>query len=132
MTRAAAIEVLQARAREVRARATVRAWEYRQRHHSKGAWLRFRRLLAGAASAWSIPESDAHRLIAEGYEPAAVGALLEPSKTMIFVCERRLSEIPGRRRLELRLGAELLGSRWLALVPFKAPALGEREGIRSP
>jgi hypothetical protein len=36
---------LERRARQVRSRAAVRAREYRQRRHAKGAWGRFRRLL---------------------------------------------------------------------------------------
>jgi hypothetical protein len=124
MTGQDAVAALQARARAVRARAAVRAWEYRQRHHAKGVWFRLRRLLAATASAWTLPEEEARRLVAEGYESAAVGSLLEPPKILVLVPEERLQTVPGRAQIELRLGPELLGARCLALVPFRFPESG--------
>lgn len=64
------------RARCIRSRTTVRAWEFRQRKHSQGVWFRLRRVLADAESAWAIEREAAERLIAEGFEPEAVGAEL--------------------------------------------------------
>ena len=119
MTRTEAVAALEARARKVRARAAVRAWEYRQRHHAKGVWFRLRRLLAATASAWSLPEEEAQRLLAEGSEVADVGSLLEPPKVLLVVPEERLRTIPGRSPVPLRLGPELLSARYLALVPFR-------------
>ena len=118
MNRADAFGSLHARARRARAQSAVRAWEYRQRHHAKGFWFRLRRLLADTASAWSLPEDEARRLIAEGYEAADVGSQLEPPKVLVVVPEERLRAVPGRVPVELRLGPELLGARCLALVPF--------------
>ncbi len=120
MTRTEAVAALERRARAVRARAAVRAWEYRQRHHAKGVWFRLRRLLAATASAWSLPEEEARRLLAEGYRAAEVGDLLEPPKVLVVVPER-LRAVPGRVPVPLRLGPELLAARWLALVPFRWP-----------
>ena len=39
---------LEQRARQFRSRVLVRSWEYRQRHHARGVWFRFRRVLADA------------------------------------------------------------------------------------
>ena len=44
-------EKLHARARRVRERSLIRAWEYRQRTSSNGVWHRFRRILVDAARA---------------------------------------------------------------------------------
>lgn len=123
MTRAEAIAVLQARARGARARASVRSWEYRQRHRAKGAWFQLRRLLAATDTAWRLPEEDARRLLAEGYEPAPAGSLLEPPKLILVVPEARLRAIAGRVPVDLRLGPELLAARFLGLVPFRPAAL---------
>lgn len=125
MTRSEAVAALEERARQVRARAAVRAWEYRQRHHAKGVWFRLRRLLAATASAWSLPEEEARRLVAEGYEVAAAGSLLEPPKLIVLVPEERLRAVPGRAPVELRLGPDLLAARCLALVPFPPPEAGD-------
>lgn len=112
----------------MRARAAVRAWEYRQRHHAGGVWFRLRRLLAATESAWSLPEAEARRLLAEGHEAAEVGNLLEPPKVLIVVPEERLATVPGRTPVELRLGPELLAARWLALVPFRAAGVEAPKG----
>ena len=45
------MDALERRARQVRARVAVRAWEYRQRKLSKGVWFRLRRVLVDASSA---------------------------------------------------------------------------------
>ena len=107
---------LQARARQIRQRATVRAWEYRQRHHSKGVWFRFRRALVDAESAWSIGTEDADRLERDGFTPLAVGDELEPRKRIFFVSEHRLEQLPTRTAVPLRLAAELLAAENLVLL----------------
>jgi hypothetical protein len=93
----------------------VRRWEYRQRNHSKGVWVRLRRTLAEAARAWTIPESVAEQLLAEGHVPEPVGAELEPPKLLFFLPSSRIDTIPERRPLRLRLDAELLGARRIIL-----------------
>jgi len=113
------LERLQERARRVRVRAAVRGWEYRQRRHAKGAWLRLRQVLSEAASAWELPEREAERLLAEGYPTEAVGSELEPPRIIVFVPEERLRSIDERAPVPLRLGPELLGARCLALVRFR-------------
>jgi hypothetical protein len=124
VTGADALPRLEERARRVRSAAAVRAWEYRQRHHAKGVWPRLRRLLAAASAVWSLPEEEARRLLAEGYPAAEIGRLLEPPKLLVLVPEERLRAVPGRIPVELRLGADLLVARWLALVPFRSPEAG--------
>ena len=118
MSSSPAVALLEARLRAMRARLAVRAWEYRQRDHAYGVWFRLRRLLAYSASAWSLPEAEARRLLAEGYAADPVGALLEPPKILLILPEERLRDIPGRSPIPLRLGPELLATRWVALVPF--------------
>lgn len=110
------MERLHRRARQIRANALVRRWEYRQRHHARGVWFRLRRLLADACSAWRLSEQDALQLTAEGYRPEPVGEQLEPRTVILFVPEERLFTLASRREVGLRLSAELLQSRFLALV----------------
>jgi hypothetical protein len=110
--------VLAARAREVRARAAVRAWEYRQRDLAKGVWVRLTRLLAGSESAWEIPCEAAAALEQEGYPRAPVGRELSPERTILVVPAERVERLAGARRLEMRLSAEMLAAPCLALVPF--------------
>lgn len=116
-----ALERLQRRARQIRANVLVRRWEYRQRHHARGVWFRLRRLLAEARSAWRLSEQDALRLIAEGYAPEPVGDQLEPRTVILFVPEERLETVASRQEVGLRLGADLLQSRFLALARWPDP-----------
>lgn len=110
---------LQRRAREIRARAEIRKWEYRQRNHAKGVWFRLRRVLADAALAYGLNDEDMERLLAEGFGLEAVGGELQPIKRILFVPEARLQLISERREIPVRLGPELLGERNLALVRFE-------------
>jgi len=109
---------LQARVREVHARAAIQAWEYRQRDHAKGTWFRLRRFLAGTRWCWSVPVSEAELLIEEGFEPEPVGLELEPPKTLLVVPADRVSAIPGRRPLRVALTTELLNAACLVFVSF--------------
>jgi hypothetical protein len=104
----------------VRARNLVRRWEYRQRNHARGAWFRLRRLLADAASAWRIPEEQARVLVGEGFAPEAVGFELEPPITIVVVPRARIEAVASRMPLAPGLGADLLASRFLALVPWSS------------
>lgn len=110
------LERMRRRAQRTRARSVVRSWEYRQRHHARGVWFRLRRLLADAAGGWRLSEEDAARLIGEGIEPHPVGLAFEPPLTILVVQEARLETVASREPVALRLGADLLRSRWLALV----------------
>ncbi len=111
-------EILERRARQIRSRWALRAWEYRQRHYTHGVWFRLRRMLADASAAYAIPEIEAHILLAEGYAAEPVGAELEPPKVFLFVPADRLARIEGASALALRLDGELLAARHIALVPF--------------
>lgn len=107
------------RLREQRSRVLVRSWDYRQRAHARGVWLRLRRVLADAREAYGIPPDEARRLVVEGYPQEPVGQELQPAKLIVFVPARRIAEIRGARSLALGLGAELLGAECLALVRFE-------------
>ncbi len=111
-------DALKRRLAGIRARLAVRSWEYRQRHLSHGLWFRLRYVLAYAAKAYVIPESEASKLLAEGYAPEPVGRELEPKKTLIFVPAERAQAIPGAREVEVRLSVPLLEARAVALVRF--------------
>ncbi len=109
------LERLHLRARRARASAAVRRWEYRQRHHARGAWLRLRRLLADAESAWRVSQQEAAGLVAEGIVPEPVGLELEPPMTILVVPPTRIEALASRQPVALTLGAELLASRHLAI-----------------
>jgi len=106
------------RARQVRARAEVRAWEYRQRHRAKGMWFRLRRLLAGTRECWQVSEAEAKLLIAEGFEPCAVGLEMAPPKTLLIVPKTRAEQIRDKTQVRIGLGSDLLEAPHLVLIPF--------------
>ena len=96
-------DLLRQRARRMRERALIRAWEYRQRHTSHGVWHRLRRALVDAAQAWIIGEGDADRLESRGHALLPVGRELEPPKRIFFVTEDELSMLSDHRRIPARL-----------------------------
>jgi len=103
----------------VRAQAAIRAWEYRQRNHSKGVWFRLRRVLADAESAFAISNSEIEKLEAEGYKREPVGAEIEPQKVILFVPAARIEEIPGKRRLLVALDADFFAAPCVVLRRFE-------------
>ena len=111
-------ESLHRRVEQIRARAKVRAWTYRQRQHAKGVWDRLRRILADARIAYAISEKDAAMLQARGIVPEPVGLELEPSKTILFVSPAQLATISDKQELAVRLNAEFLQARYIALERF--------------
>lgn len=119
---------LDRRVRQIRSRAAVRAWEYRQRRHADGVWYRLRRVLADAREAWAIPAGEAAALLDEGLPAEPVGSELEPGRTILFVPADRVARIPGRVAVPMRLGPELLGAEYLALVRFGDPGTVPERG----
>ncbi|MGA2974141.1 MAG: hypothetical protein ABSF77_02400 [Spirochaetia bacterium] len=111
-------EKLHERARRVRERSLIRAWEYRQRNYSNGVWHRLRRILVDAAEAWIIDEADADALEARGHAPHPVGRELDPPKRLFFLTKEELEALPHRRQVPVRLHSELLLARSLAFVPI--------------
>lgn len=112
-------EVLERRARSVRARASVRQWEYRQRRHAKGVWVRLTRLLADASHAWEIDEATANQLVAEGGQVDPIGLELEPVKTLIVVPSTHPDPSGvGIRPIPVNLGVDFLVARYVALRRF--------------
>ena len=87
---------LERRLRQVRARLLVRSWEYRQRHHARGAWLRLRRLLADAREAFAVPDETTDELVLEGYSLEPVGRELEPPRRIVFVPPARAEQIQSQ------------------------------------
>jgi hypothetical protein len=110
-----------ARVKAIRARARVRRWEYRQRNLAHGAWDRFRAALAHAREAYVIDDATAATLTAEGYANDDRGRGLEPPRTLVWITADRAAHLQDARSIELRLDAELLAARCLALVPFATP-----------
>jgi hypothetical protein len=110
------------RVKQIRSRARIRRWEYRQRNLAHGAWGRFRTALAHAEAAYAIDEATAAALIAEGFAADDRGRGLEPPRTLVWIPAARAAALAGARRLELTLGPALLAERYLALVAFPPPA----------
>jgi hypothetical protein len=107
------------RVKAVRARARVRRWEYRQRNLAHGAWGRFRAALAHAQEAYILDDETAQALIGEGNIVDERGRGLEPPRTLIWITADRVARFQAARPVELRLDAELLAARYLALIPFE-------------
>jgi hypothetical protein len=104
------------RARRIRERALIRAWEYRQRHHAGGVWFRLRRVLVDAARAFVISEADAHQLERQGAQPLPVGRELSPAKRIFIVTSAQLEALAARE-VPVRLTAEFLRATSIALMP---------------
>ena len=75
---------LERRARQVRSRAQVRAWESRQRNHARGGWFRLRRALADAAEAYLVSGDEMQRLLQDGHRVLEVGKEFSPPKVIVF------------------------------------------------
>jgi hypothetical protein len=103
------------RARRIRERAIVRAWEYRQREHAGGVWFRLRRVLVDAGRAFVITAADANQLEQEGTQPLAVGGELSPAKRLFFVTPEQLKALAARE-VPVRLTAEFLQATAIALL----------------
>jgi hypothetical protein len=112
------VERLRDRARGARARAEIRAWDYRQRNLAAGVWFRVRRALARARAAYAITDEDARQLIAEGFEPEPSGRELAPVRTLLFVDDARLARVASRRAIPVGLGPEFFAASSIALVSF--------------
>lgn len=112
------MEALHRRARQARARAQVKRWQYCQRHHAQGTWHLLARLLADSRAVFVVSESESEALGSEGIAAEAVGAMLEPPRTIRFVPEARIARLESRREIPVRLGPELLAARHLVLSRF--------------
>lgn len=112
------LDRMRARARDVRTRAAIGRWNYRQRDLAAGVWFRLRRVLADAKAAYVISDEDARRLIAEGYEPEACGSDVAPARTIVFVDETRLANLESRQQIPVGVGPDFLTARAIALIAF--------------
>ena len=115
-------EALERRARQLRARSLVRAWNYRQRRHARGAWFRLRRVLTDASGAFVIPADEARQLMAEGHRAEPVGNELDPPRLIVFAPAERVTAIASARAVPVGLNSELLAAACLALTPFDTAA----------
>lgn len=106
------------RVKQVRSRARIRKWEFRQRHLAHGAWHRLHLALAAAREAYVIDDASFDLLVAEGFDSDDRGMGLEPPKRIVWVTAERAATLTSAARLELRLDAAMLAARTLALVPF--------------
>lgn len=123
------------RVRAIHERLLVRRWEDRQRHGSKGVWLRLRRVLVDAERAFGVDDEDAAWLERRGRAALPVGAELHPRKRIFFVSGDELAALTSRSAVAVRLGADLLETRNLVLVPFASRAaavLGDEPDRGSP
>jgi hypothetical protein len=111
------LDLMQRRAARVRANARVRDWEYRQRHHAKGAWLRLRRTLTDASRALAISEAQAAKLVDRGATPLAVGHELHPVRTLLWVTAAGFVELGEVREVPMHLSS-ILREPFLVLLPM--------------
>ena len=126
------MDVLHQRVQDLRKRALIRSWQYRQRNHSRGVWYRLRRTLVDAAEAWIVDDCDAERLESLGNVAVPVGRELNPPKRMYFVTRTQLESVSSARRIPVRLGRELLEARNLVLIAHDAaPASSPTRPMRS-
>jgi hypothetical protein len=111
-------EALHRRAKAVRSRAAIRRWEYRQRHHANGVWFRLRRAMAEADYALEVDADElAHLAVLPEVRSMAVGAELEPAKSILLITKAEAATVRGAR-LPLRLDARFLAARNIVLVQF--------------
>ena len=111
-------EKLETRARAIRARAAIRAWEMRQHVHARGVWFEIERLFALTSRAWVLTEADARTLTDAGHSPHDVGLRLHPPRRFFVIELAVLSTLPGAREVEVRLSSEIFSAPTLGLVLF--------------
>jgi len=113
-----AYEKMHRRVRKMQSRLRVRGWEFRQRHGSKGAWLRLARQLCDAEQAWAIDEAGAERLERAGHAPLAAGLEFHPPLRLYIASAKELEDL-NKTPLAVRLDGTFLGSGCVALIPFR-------------
>lgn len=111
-------EKLEARARAVRSRAAIRAWEIRQHAHARGAWFEIERLFALTSRAWALSEADVQTLVAAGRRPDDAGLRLQPPRRYFVIEPAEISTLADAREIEVALSSEIVSASALALVLF--------------
>jgi hypothetical protein len=111
-------EKLEMRAKAIRSRATIRAWEIRQHAHARGAWFEIERLFALTSRAWVLTDADVQSLIEMGRTAHDAGGRLQPPRRYFVIESNDLSKLKGAREVEVRLSSEIVTSPALALVLF--------------
>src|SRR5678815_4280491 len=112
------------RAEGVVSRAAVRAWEYRQRNHAKGVWVRLQRLLADTDRLYVISDETMRRLTEAGFDAEPIGLELEPPIRMVVIPGQYGAWLEGAPQIRVALHSDLLRARNIALVPFEDSVLG--------
>jgi hypothetical protein len=128
-------ETLKERARLIRERELVRAWEYRQRDYSYGVWFKLRRILTDADRIFIIDEEEADRLEKEGYAAESVGRELAPPKRIFKLTPAEAARIRSGREIPVRLSADFLYAGSLVLTPLmtdRPPGSWNITGRRGP
>lgn len=111
-------EMLEARARAIRLRAVIHAWEMRQRVNARGTSFEIERLFALTSRAWVLTETDVQRLIALGRRPHDAGLRLQPSRRYFVIEPADIALLADVREVEVRLGSEIFSARALGLFLF--------------
>ena len=111
-------EKLEMRAKAIRSRATIHAWEIRQHAHARGAWFEIERLFALTARAWVLTEADVRILTELGRRPHDAGGRLQPPRLYFVIEPADLPVLAGAREIEVRLSSEIVTAPALALVLF--------------
>jgi hypothetical protein len=111
---------LHARARAVRSRALVRAFEYRQRDLAGGVWVRLRLALSRIERAYVIDDEDASALAADGIVPLSAGLEIEPPLRIFVVSGARARALRSGAPIPLHMDTRLLRAGAIAVVEFEA------------
>ena len=112
------IEKLEARAKAVRSRAAVQAWEIRQHAHARGTWFEIERLFALTSRAWVLTEADVQTLVEMGRRPCDVGLRMQPPRQYFVIELVDLGTLAGAREIKVQLSSEIVSAPSLALVLF--------------
>ena len=111
-------ERLEARAKAIRSRATIRAWEIRQHAHARGAWFKIERIFALTSRAWVLGEADVQTLIDAGHKPEDCGLRLQPPRRFFVIESNEVSTLADAREIAVALSSEIVSAPALALVLF--------------
>ena len=107
------------RVRLVRAQASVRRFEYRQRNLAKGTWAKLRRELALSERVFALSEEAASALEARGRSPLPVGLALHPQRRIYLISEGDLEALGLDATAERPVQLDtVIDNAFLALLPF--------------
>ncbi|HEV7238800.1 MAG TPA: hypothetical protein VGQ36_06130 [Thermoanaerobaculia bacterium] len=111
-------ERLEARAKAIRARASIRTWEIRQHAHARGVWFEIERLFALTSKAWVLSEADVQTLMNAGRRPDDSGLRLQPPRRFFVIQPGEVSTLTDASEIDVALSSEIVSRPSLALVLF--------------